>query len=232
MIKYRSDCVEIYCVNISKNTKADYESFKKIVSTERRAKAEKYRLYYDSVRSVYAEVLLKYALKLKCEKKSIYNIAYNEYGKPYLQGENKFFFNISHSGDWAIIAFGSSQVGVDIEKIDVNNISYLADAFTEDEKTYVNTQDKAQQIKNIFRLWTLKESYVKYLGTGMFTDLADFTVDLSIGKVRNTSDGAVIKGIHFNSAIIDTEYYLSVCSADEKVCVKEIELDELKNVLL
>lgn len=222
--------MEIYSFNISQNTKDDYKAFKEIVSIERRKKAEKYRLYDDSVRSIYAEVILRYVLKEKYGKSA--NIAYTTYGKPYLYGEEELFFNISHSGNWVIMAIGSSEVGVDIEKIDENNTLYLMDIFTKDEKSYISIGTKKQQIEKIFLLWTLKESYVKYLGTGMFTNLMDFTIDLPECMVRNRRNGMVAKQIRFNSVIIDTEYYLSVCSTDKKIYIKEIKIDELRNILL
>lgn len=222
--------MEIYGFNISQNTKADYKAFKEIVSIERRKKTEKYRLYDDSVRSIYAEIILRYVLKEKYGKSA--NIAYTTYGKPYLYGEKELFFNISHSGNWVIMAIGLTEVGVDIEKIDEKNTSYLMDVFTKDEKFYISIGTKKQQIEKMFLMWTLKESYVKYLGTGMFTNFTDFTIDLSKGVVRNRRNGIVDNQICFNSSVIDTEYCLSVCSTDKKIYIKEIKIDELRNILL
>ncbi len=70
------------------------------------------------------------------------NIAYTTYGKSYLYGEKELFFNISHSGNWVIMAIGLTEVGVDIEKIDEKNTSYLMDVFTKDEKFYISIGTK------------------------------------------------------------------------------------------
>ena len=46
-----------------------------------------------------------------CELK----LEYNEHGKPYIVGSD-IRFNISHSGDYVACAFGSEEVGVDVQQ--------------------------------------------------------------------------------------------------------------------
>ena len=98
-------------------------------------------------------------------------IYYNDCGKPLT---DKFYFNIAHSRDYAIVACSSKKIGVDIEKIrDVDN--KMIDFFCNDkEKEYVlNSKDRN---KAFFTLFCLKEAYFKMLGSSIrnFSDI-EFT---------------------------------------------------------
>ena len=66
-----------------------------------------------------AELLVFYSVK-KLRPKNIPIPplrAAGEFGKPYFTENNDFKFNISHSGDWAVIAVSDCEIGIDIEKI-------------------------------------------------------------------------------------------------------------------
>ena len=41
----------------------------------------------------------------------------NENGKPTVQGHPAFYFNLSHAGDYVVLAHGDVPLGVDIEQI-------------------------------------------------------------------------------------------------------------------
>ena len=95
-------------------------------------------------------------------------IYYNEYGKPLT---DKFYFNISHSHDYAIVVCNSNRIGVDIEKIrsvDDKMINYFCN---DKEKEYVlKSKDKN---KAFFSLFCLKEAYFKMIGSSIrnFSDI-------------------------------------------------------------
>ena len=83
----------------------------------------------------------------------------NEYGKPYIEGGP--FFNISHSGDYSVLAIHPSrEVGVDIEKINETKINAIKYTLSEDEK-------KENNPETLFRMWSNKESIVKCISTGL-----------------------------------------------------------------
>lgn len=83
----------------------------------------------------------------------------NEYGKPYIEGGP--FFNISHSGDYSVLAIHPyREVGVDIEKIDETKINAIRYTLSEDEK-------KENNPDTLFRMWSNKESIVKCVSRGL-----------------------------------------------------------------
>lgn len=119
------------------------------------------------MRCICAEALLRRALGRKD-----YCLRYGENGKPYLTDNDNFHFNISHSGRWVVIAYGSSPVGVDVQELRDKVPEGIAQRFfTGDEQSYVGDDSR-----RFFRIWTGKESYIKYLGTGLKTPLNSFSV--------------------------------------------------------
>ncbi len=99
---------------------------------------------------------------------------YGAYGKPGLLHSPAgagLQFNVSHSGDWALIAVvRDAPVGVDLEQIrpgvDVNGVGQMA--FSAAERELLRTMPEEGQLAAFFDLWTCKEAYLKGVGTGFF----------------------------------------------------------------
>lgn len=103
-----------------------------------------------------------YLIKKYVMKNSKHKISFNKYGKPYIK--DSINFNISHSGDYVIIALSNkNEIGVDIERIKkikyYNRISNKF--FTKEECDYINND-----INKFYKIWTRKESFYKCIGTG------------------------------------------------------------------
>lgn len=114
-----------------------------------------------------SELLIQKAI---IEKTGIENAAIrrNEYGKPYLQGVKDFHFNLSHSGDYVVIAVSERHVGIDIEKKVKVDYRIAKKFFGEKEVQEILTSSEEQDRVDAFcRIWTLKESYVKAIGKGL-----------------------------------------------------------------
>ena len=83
-------------------------------------------------------------------------------GKPYIK-DCPYHFNLSHSGDWLLLAVGDAPVGADIEKITKIRPKTMEKYFSQSEQERV----KKNGTKAFFEIWTQKESYVKYTGEGI-----------------------------------------------------------------
>ena len=108
-------------------------------------------------------------------------------GRPYLAGR-PLEFNLSHSGDVALLAVTSPEdtllLGVDVENasrpVDCELLS--SRFFHPYEVAHLRRQDFSSSA--FFRIWTAKESYLKALGTGLRRALDSFNVVDSEGRWR------------------------------------------------
>lgn len=87
--------------------------------------------------------------------------------KPELTWPMGWYFNVSHSGNWLLIAIGKVQVGVDLEwaNSDFSFHDLLPSSFSPAEQRYIASCPDARL--GFYRLWTRKEALVKATAKGM-----------------------------------------------------------------
>jgi 4'-phosphopantetheinyl transferase len=88
-------------------------------------------------------------------------------------------FNLAHSGRMIVCAVtDAGQIGVDVEQIRARRrMRELARRFfAPDELAWLDGQPAARRPEAFFRLWTLKEAYLKARGTGLSMSLSGFAV--------------------------------------------------------
>lgn len=183
-----------------------------MVNPDRRQQSLKYRFDDDKKRSLLAHVLLSHAIR-----ESGFDLALpaapvtDEYGKPHLYGkEGELHFSLSHSGDYAVCAIADSPVGVDIEQIKKNDLRIAERFFNPGELQYVNDAE------SFYRIWTLKEGYLKAVGLGMRLPLDSFMIsdhDPETGKCVYLNEDGTETGLLGLSHITDDKYALSVTCA-------------------
>jgi 4'-phosphopantetheinyl transferase len=105
--------------------------------------------------------------------------------KPSLAGASADIrFNVSHSGDQAVVAVASGrEIGVDIEQIRSNvECEQLAERFFSlSERNFIRELPQGKKLHAFFRLWTCKEAFLKAHGTGLSRPLSSFEVRLGDG---------------------------------------------------
>lgn len=89
---------------------------------------------------------------------------------PFCRGENgkpltslPLHFNCSHSGGFVVCAVGERELGVDLERIRPVR-SRLERALTASERQWLASLPPPERDEGFFRLWTLKESWIKCRG--------------------------------------------------------------------
>ncbi len=128
----------------------------RLLPAERYEKLVRYRQEEDRLRCFASSLLLQKAAQGR-------SISYNEAGKPLVEG---LFFNLSHSGDYAVLAEADGPVGVDIEKMSPYG-DWVREALAAREYEWVlRGKDERERQERFYRLWTRKESLVKCEGHG------------------------------------------------------------------
>jgi len=109
-----------------------------------------------------------------------------QWGKPALAGpEREIAFNLSHSGDTALIAIGRvAHVGVDVEAIQPihDRAAIAAQNFAAGEIKELEDLPTSLQERAFFACWTRKEAIIKLWGEGFSADLASFNVTVDPRK--------------------------------------------------
>jgi len=110
----------------------------------------------------------------------------NEYGKPAIVQECGLQFNLAHSTKLVTCLVSSGvPVGVDVEPLESapTILKIASSVFSAAELASLNELHSAERASQALLLWTLKEAYVKALGTGFSTSLKKFSF-LSEGSKR------------------------------------------------
>lgn len=196
---------------------------------ERREKASRYLHIKDKRLCIGAGVLL-YRILIK-NGISDFTLSKNEYGKEYLKNSD-LHFNLSHSGDYVVCAVSDAEVGIDTEFLSDADLTVAEKCFTNYE--YKMLQNSQNIRSDFFRLWTLKESFVKKIGMGMFFPFNSFSVKFdddyttSIYDARsgnpfawNEINHTVYENAVFTEFVLP-EQYVAVCSATDKIQHMEI----------
>jgi len=235
--------LKIICFDISEITDEKFDFLYNQSTEERKIKSDKYRKKEDKIRCIVSGALLEYALKelisekkavLRNEKGNIFldfdilknnkenftkllEIQKNKYGKPFLKNVSNFNFNISHSGIWVVIGFGSEKIGVDIEKISQNKTELhkkLAERyFTPKEVEYIFENQKSFP-QRFAEIWTGKEAFFKYKGTGIINSI-------------NSIDITELKGNGLSGITFEKEYFLSTFSPKNIENIEIINFESL-----
>jgi 4'-phosphopantetheinyl transferase len=115
---------------------------------------------------------------------------YGQYGKPALKTgtyKTALDFNLSHSKDFAIYAFGLyRKIGIDLEHVhpipDMDD--FARQFFSHRENILINSLAGKQKEEVFFKIWTCKEAFLKANGSGL-------TVPIDQVETTLESDGTV-----------------------------------------
>lgn len=190
-----------------------YQKIKPKLPPSLQSKIDSFRFAADKQRSLIGDLIVRnfYAKELKVNPFQL-EFDYNEHEKPFLKEYPKSHFNISHSGDYIVVAFSDCLVGIDIEKNKGNRLAVAKRFFTREELEDIFAfQDEKEQIEYFYQLWTLKESYMKALGKGISMSLSSFSIKKIYGdyRLRYSSEDM---GYQFTSYKIHPEYACNLCS--------------------
>jgi 4'-phosphopantetheinyl transferase len=187
----------------------------------------------DAQRHLIGELLARYALKHISGERPIDPFTTGDKGKPHPEGINGTHFNVSHSGNWVVVATSPLAVGVDVERMRKVPEGVAYRFFSEPEKQLLDKADNEFEKAHIFyTLWTLKESFLKAIGKGLTKSLSTFTVQHAHEGGYELAPDDETKGFYLKAYSFEEGYKLAACSAspvfDETVVV--VGMDELLEI--
>lgn len=187
---------------------------------ERITKMKSYKSDKDKKMCYVSFELLKYALKREygiCINKQT-KFGYTTKGKIYLVKYPFIHFNISHCYPIVMCFVSDEEVGADVQTI-----------VSEDDLEIIELIGSFNEIKNLktafnprwyfTRLWTLKESYLKTIGSGLDDELSKY----DFGEFNSYRFSTL--GYDFFSKRME-EYYISVCK--KNLCSHDMEIIKLQ----
>ena len=156
------------------------------LSTDERERGRRFHFERDRRRFVVSHGLLRVLLGryLQVDPAGLV-FAYGPRGKPSLAGRDELRFNLSQSGELALLAFARGcELGIDIEQ--ERPLPELEDI----ARNYFSAREGAELLglradereAAFFRCWTRKEAFIKATGDGLSRPLDAFDVTLAPGE--------------------------------------------------
>lgn len=148
-------------------TEAEVERLMGEVSEQRRLYALRYKHLFGrwSTLKTY-EMLMPMLREAGCPNPKA-EWQYTAEGKPYIAGGP--CFSLSHCQKGIAVAIDNSPIGIDIEQIRSYDASLAERTMNEREMAEIAASDDPAHA--FIRLWTRKEAYLKWKGTGITEDL-------------------------------------------------------------
>lgn len=156
-----------------------------ILSSEEKVRADrflqvKHRKRFITSHAILHAILMRYLPELWAPP---LRFCYNEYGKPHLAYDVPLQFNLSNSHSVALYAVAMDQkVGIDVEYMQKDTqFSEIAERFfSSEENAALQKLPVEEQLAGFYRLWTLKEAYIKATGYGLSFPLNRFTTNVKV----------------------------------------------------
>lgn len=103
-------------------------------------------------------------------------------------------FSISHCKEAIAVAVDEHPIGIDVESIRTVSSSLME--YTMNEQECALIRSSAESDRAFIRLWTQKEAYLKYLGTGISNDMRDVLSQADCSHFITEDHGLYILSIY------------------------------------
>jgi len=180
--------VHVWCARLDRSPRS-LAVLERLLSADERQRASRFhferdRRRYACARGVLRSLLGEY-LGMKPETVAF---KYGAHGKPALDARavDAMMFNVSHSEELALFAFARGiDLGVDVEAVrPVSDAEQIATSFfSPREVGRLLALPVALRQEAFFACWTMKEAYLKALGSGLAKPLDAFDVTFAPDEV-------------------------------------------------
>lgn len=207
--KLDTKCIDIWLFSLE--NLRDEE--KNLLNTEEQTRANRYhferhRRRFTVARSKMRKILAAY---LSIETKaSALQFETNDHGKPMLLSHSGLEFNLSHSGDMALLAVGKEfPMGIDLEFFSGRPYQGIAkNLFSEQELEAFMKLPDFYKPQAFFHVWAQKEAFIKAYGMGLSYPTKRFSV-----PVLPPTDAVIYDPLHQRDWKMKSFMPLPACAA-------------------
>ena len=157
-----------------------------ILDADERERADRFRFDHDRTDFIAAHALLRRMLEIHLRRPAQqWRFVTGEFGKPRIARQFQLpdiDFNLAHTrGLVAAALVARGKIGIDAEKIDAAKADFQVaqNYFASPEIDILRAAPASERAVCFFRFWTLKEAYLKAIGTGLGTPLDSFAFTLA-----------------------------------------------------
>ncbi len=147
-----------------------------------RARCRTYVQLADRERFAGGRCFLRRLLAAHLGEATLIVLGYGENGKPNLRDFPHLHFNMSHSGDWIVVAISESPIGVDVEQLrpfpDMDAVA--SSCFGAGELRSFHAASGVNRVRSFFRNWIHKEAYLKMRGCGLIDGLTEIDLEYAV----------------------------------------------------
>jgi len=197
----------------------------KLLTKSKKKEVERFAFVEDKIRAIFSEILLNYVVKkhygLSLQKITIKK---NRQGKKFFLNFPYIKFNISHSGNWIVLAIGVQEVGVDIQKKEKTCINSIIN-YLKEESFYTGLKED-QKKEMFYENWVIRESFLKAIGTG-------FSIPSTLDEININRNDKLVSNkdwvYHYFLKNFERDYLFCLCSKEQisKLTIINVSKEEL-----
>jgi 4'-phosphopantetheinyl transferase len=181
------DEVHVWCLDL-KVGQNDLDYLFCLLADDEKNKARRFRIPKAHEAFIARRGLLRILLSryLGGEARAL-RFTYNAFDKPILESASESYglhFNVSHADDIALIAVSRNDVGIDIERVDIEYpcLTIAKEFFAPREVSALRALSPSEVAHAFFRYWTAKEAIAKATGQGLSVPLDKIELNFSEKK--------------------------------------------------
>ncbi|HET6143124.1 MAG TPA: 4'-phosphopantetheinyl transferase superfamily protein [Candidatus Acidoferrales bacterium] len=208
-------CIHVW--SVPTGSALNLETFAEVLSSEEKARADRFHFERDRRAFIVCRGALRRLISAYTGLHAAHiGFRVGLHGKPSLKLEHRseLRFNVSHSGEMALVAFSLHQeLGVDVElkrtNVDVLALAQLS--FSRDERAAILSCSPEDRVDLFYEFWTCKEAYIKADGRGLSVPLDQFSVairgvDPRWREIISVGQGPLARGMRGRMLAVGENY--------------------------
>ncbi len=209
------------------NIKLTYASFTCVLSPEELQRSQKFLNSRDAQRYIAAHGVLRHILSRYAPiSPQEWKFKTNHYGKPVLRADTRspdLYFSLSYTDKYFACAISHEPViGLDLEKITPTEdlVNQIQRYCSPEEQQILKSLTVHQRQRQFFKLWTLKEAFVKARGIGLVYPIRALSFDLSdeLSICVSVDDEPATESTHwyFELYPLEEDHFVSVAVQNKR----------------